>query len=58
MKYYCYDCKEWFEYEEDDFVEERECPNCCGDLVDEDTYEEDRAIAENPYGDMDGPNGY
>ena len=58
MQYYCYDCQEWFEYEEDDFAEGRECPNCGGDLLDEDMYEEYRALAEDPYGDIGGPNGY
>lgn len=57
MKYYCYDCEEWFEYE-DGYREERECPDCGGDLVDEDTYDEDQSIANDPYGDMGGPNGY
>ena len=58
MRYYCYDCEKWFEYEEDRFFQERECPHCGADLVDEDTYDEEKSIADDPYGDMGGPNGY
>ena len=39
-RYYCYDCEKWFEYD-DDYVQERECPNCGRDLVSQYTYEEE-----------------
>lgn len=45
IKYYCYDCDEWFEYD-DDYSQERKCPNCGRDLVDEDLWAEGEDGAE------------
>ena len=56
-KYYCYDCGESFDFD-DDGCQEHECPNGCGELVDQDTYDEDASIASDPYGDLGGKNGY
>lgn len=57
MKFYCYDCKKWFEFEDSSY-QEHECPNCGEDLVDEDAYAENESIANDPYGDMGGKKGY
>lgn len=57
MKYYCYDCKKWFEFEDLNYTE-HDCPDCGEDFVDEDAYTENESIASDPNGDIGGPNGY
>jgi DNA-directed RNA polymerase subunit RPC12/RpoP len=57
-KYYCYECGESFDFDDDGY-QEHECPNCAGeDLVNQDTYDEEKAIADDPMGDMGGSRGY
>lgn len=57
-RYYCETCRKWAEF--DDYgYEDHDCPNGCGALMmTEDEYEEIRSIAEDPYGDLGGPQGY
>ena len=45
MNYYCYNCDEWFEYD-DEYIEERECPNCGHNLMEENLYAEGEAESE------------
>ena len=45
MNYYCCNCNEWFEYD-DEYSMERKCPNCREGLVDEDLYAEGEAESE------------
>lgn len=58
MIYHCYNCGGAFEFDDEE-CQEHECPDCPGeDLVDQYTYEEDKAIADDPMGDMGGSRGY
>lgn len=54
MNYYCYNCDEWFEYD-DQYAIERSCPNCGRNLEDEDLYAEGEAQSEMRTMFPDGP---